>query len=100
LIFNILNFAKDMNKYVEEIKPWVLAKNNEIKSINNFLFVLANGIRTINVLLSPILIDGTKLINEQMCFNKLTNDFNNLSNFNVLNNHKVGVSKPIYLRQA
>ena len=98
LIHNILNFAKELNKYVEDMKPWALAKNNEMDTINNFLFMLANGIRVINILLSPILIDGTNLIKEQMKFNEKMVDFKELLNFDLLHNHKVGISKPIYLR--
>jgi methionyl-tRNA synthetase len=66
LINQVLIFAKTLNKYVEDTKPWELSKNNQMNSINNFLFVLANGIRIIATLLSPILLDGAKLINEQM----------------------------------
>lgn len=99
LIHSILEFAKKLNKYVEDTKPWELVKNNHMDDINNFLFVLANGIRAISVLLEPILIDGTKKINYQMCFSKEHLLFNTLNNFNLINNHKVNSSEPIYLRK-
>jgi hypothetical protein len=49
-------------------------------------------------LLSPILLDGAKLINEQMNWLPQQLNFNDLLKFDSLDNHKVKTSTPIYLR--
>lgn len=98
LIRNILNFAKLSNKYVEDTKPWVLAKDNKIDHINNFLYCLGNAIRTITCLLQPVLVKGTKIMAEQLHLTKELLNFDNLNNFELLDKHKVGTSSPIYNR--
>jgi methionyl-tRNA synthetase len=77
----------------------LLAQENKKNEINHFLFVLANGIRTICCLLKPILIDGCEMICDQMQFSQAMIDFYQLLNLDLIDNHKVGVSTPIYLRK-
>jgi hypothetical protein len=50
-------------------------------------------------LLSPILTKGVKKITTQMHFTKEQLAFDNLVNFDLLENHKVGISKAIYERK-
>ncbi|GHU48260.1 hypothetical protein FACS1894218_4680 [Bacilli bacterium] len=66
--------------------------------INNFLFCLGNAIRTITVLLQPILTKGTKEMITQLKFNKEQIAYDKLNNFELLNKHTVGASTPIYAR--
>lgn len=98
LIHNILDFAKLANKYVEDTKPWILLKEEKEAHLNNFLFCLGNAIRIIACLLQPILVKGTKTMIEQLRLTKQQLDFRYLNNFELLNNHKVGTSTPIYNR--
>ncbi|MDR0739992.1 MAG: methionine--tRNA ligase [Mycoplasmataceae bacterium] len=98
LIHNILDFARHTNKYVEETKPWVLLKENKLDHVNNFLYCLGNSIRVITSLLQPILTKGTKLMVQQLGLTESQLSFDNLINFDLLNDHKVNVSTPIYTR--
>jgi methionyl-tRNA synthetase len=93
-----LDFAKLANKYVEETKPWVLTKENKLEHLNNFLFCLCNAIRIIASLLQPILTRGTKTMVEQMNLTKQMLDFHSLTNYELMDNHKIGNSTPIYNR--
>jgi methionyl-tRNA synthetase len=76
----------------------VLAKDNKIDHINNFLYCLGNAIRTITCLLQPVLVKGTKIMAEQLHLTKELLNFDNLNNFELLDKHKVGTSSPIYNR--
>jgi methionyl-tRNA synthetase len=98
LIHNVLDFAKHANKYVEDTKPWILAKDNKKDHINNFLYCLANAVRVIISLLQPVLTKGTQTMINQLKLNKEQLLFDNLINFDLLDNHEVGISIPIYNR--
>jgi methionyl-tRNA synthetase len=98
LIHNVLEFAKLANKYVEETKPWVLTKENKLEHLNNFLFCLGNAIRIITSLLQPILTRGAKTMTEQMKLTKQMLDFHSLTTYELMDNHKIGNSTPIYNR--
>jgi methionyl-tRNA synthetase len=63
------------------------------------LFAVGNSIRVICTLLCPILIDGSKEIMKQMGFNEQLVSFDNLLKFELLDNHHVNTSIPIYLRK-
>ncbi|GHU32521.1 hypothetical protein FACS1894166_06030 [Bacilli bacterium] len=75
-----------------------MVKENKIDQINNFLFCLGNAIRTITVLLQPILTKGTKEMISQLKFNKEQTAYDKLNNFELLNKHAIGASNPIYAR--
>lgn len=98
LVTQIINLVKLANKYIEDLKPWELYKNQQIKQLSSLLTHLSLVIQVTIFTLSPILIDGSKLMAEQMNI-----DFNLLSidrckDFNSLNNFKVGTASPIYPR--
>jgi methionyl-tRNA synthetase len=50
------------------------------------------------VLMRPILIDGTNKMIEQLCFTEDQLKFENLDNLDILANHQIGNSTPIYVR--
>jgi methionyl-tRNA synthetase len=100
IIKEVFLLAKQTNKFIEDLKPWELFKQNKFKEINNGLFVIANAIRVISIYLSPILTNGVKLINEQMLFSNKHLQIENVDNFDILDNHKIlEINKPIYLRK-
>lgn len=95
---SIIELVKYANKYIEDNKPWELFKNGKLNDLNSLLNHLCLVIQTIMFLLSPILIDGVKLMSEQMNI-----DLNSLSilrvlDFNSLNGLRVNDSSPIYAR--
>ncbi|MDR3329730.1 MAG: methionine--tRNA ligase [Mycoplasmataceae bacterium] len=98
VIHNILDFAKLANKYVEETKPWTLVKDNKLEHLNNFLFCLGNAIRILTSLLQPILTSGTQEMIKQLKLTKSLLEFHSLNNYELLDNHKIGSSTPIYNR--
>ena len=99
MIFNLLlNLSSEANKYVEDSKPWELNKQNKKDKLFNFLNIVSNVVRNLVFYLSPILKSGIKLAKEQFQFSSKDLDPRSLVNFELLNNHKVGVSKPIYER--
>jgi methionyl-tRNA synthetase len=75
-----------------------LLKENKLDHVNNFLYCLGNSIRVITSLLQPILTKGTKLMVQQLGLTESQLSFDNLINFDLLNDHKVNVSTPIYTR--
>lgn len=95
---NILTLGDVANKYIEDKKPWVLIKENKTGEVNAFLFTLVNVVRVMTILLSPILVKGTKEAINQLGFSKEQLTIESLSDFNLIDNHKVNSSKPIYLR--
>ena len=55
------------NKYIDETKPWVLAKDEEAKKeLNSVLYNLVEALRHIGILLSPILINSSKKLFDQL----------------------------------
>jgi methionyl-tRNA synthetase len=76
----------------------LLAKDNKKEHVNNFLYCLGNAVRIITCLLQPILVQGTKTIIEQLHLTQEQLNFDHLNNFDLLNEHKVGNSTPIYNR--
>lgn len=99
IIDEILSISDYANKYIEQTKPWELAKQNNIKEIKTFVFNLANLVRVCTFFLQPILTKGTKEVIKQFNFNKQQLNFENINDYLILNDHKISnESYPIYLR--
>jgi methionyl-tRNA synthetase len=62
------HLACEVNKLIQDAKPWTLFANKETEELNNLLFIVANAIRVITTLLQPILTNATKIICDQMNF--------------------------------
>ncbi len=59
----VIEIAKRCNKYIDETMPWALAKDEAQKDrLNDVLYNLADCIRVIGVLLSPIMPDAAATI--------------------------------------
>jgi methionyl-tRNA synthetase len=54
------------NKYVEEVKPWNLSKENKIKELEAFIGLLAGVIRATGTALSPFMPQASLSIREQL----------------------------------
>jgi len=50
-----LSFATEANQYVEQTSPWKLAKQGEQSALNRVLYNLADSLRIIAILISPVL---------------------------------------------
>ncbi|MHA1680189.1 MAG: methionine--tRNA ligase [Promethearchaeota archaeon] len=44
-----------MNKFITDTEPWVLFKENKMDTLESVLFCLAEGLRLISILLSPVM---------------------------------------------
>jgi methionyl-tRNA synthetase len=51
--------VRRLNRYVEEQAPWVLAKNDESRQLDEVLYSLAEGLRVISVLLHSYMPETT-----------------------------------------
>ncbi len=70
-IWELINLA---NKYVEEIKPWNLAKKNKTDEIKSFLYLLVKAIRTVAQELAPFMPQTALSIEEQLKDDKVRKD--------------------------
>lgn len=90
-IASIFEAIDKANKYVDEAKPWALAKDESKKAeLESVMCHLANTIYTVSVLLSPFLTEGSKKILDMLnCPEHLRNydaiklPFGQLQNVNI-----------------
>ncbi len=89
----IMDFARRLNKYIDETTPWALAKNEEDKPrLMTVLYNLLEGIRLLARVLAPIMPDCSKSILEQIG----TNDDADV--FGKCDGYKVGTATPLFAR--
>ncbi|MCK5388471.1 MAG: class I tRNA ligase family protein, partial [Candidatus Izimaplasma sp.] len=66
-ILNIWKLISRTNKYIDETCPWVLAKDEtKQEELNSILYNLIESLRLIGILLTPILIDASKELFNQL----------------------------------
>jgi methionyl-tRNA synthetase len=70
----VFTYISRANKYIEETKPWELAKDeNNKKALGSVMNHLANALRQTAIMLSPVLLHSTKeLFNQLGLSNDLT----------------------------
>jgi methionyl-tRNA synthetase len=61
-----LGLAGEANQFVEQTKPWALAKAGEEKALGDVLYLLAESLRIIAILLSPVLPNAARGIWDQL----------------------------------
>lgn len=98
IVDEVMNLIKETNKYIEELKPWELQKNNQSKELYSLLSHLVLVIQVVIYSLSPILIDGVKLMSEQMNIDLKKLSLEQCKNFDSINGIKVNDAQPIYPR--
>jgi len=69
-IDKIMSFVRSINRYLEQNKPWELAKNGKNKELNIVLYTAANALLNAADLLSPIIPDKAEEIFKQLGINK------------------------------
>ena len=93
----IVTICKRLNKYIDETTPWVLAKNEEDKPrLNDVMYNLLEGIRTVAVLLAPIMPKTSTKILEQIGVKNA--DFESIKEFGFENGFTVGEGTPLFAR--
>lgn len=53
----VLMFMNLLNQYVEDSKPWTLAKENQTELLQNVMYNLVEGLKRVTVLMSPYIPD-------------------------------------------
>ena len=93
----IVTICKRLNKYIDETTPWVLAKNEEDKPrLNDVMYNLLEGIRTVAVLLAPIMPKTSTKILEQIGVKNA--DFESIKEFGFEDGFTVGEGTPLFAR--
>lgn len=62
----IWTFISEVNKYVDESAPWNLAKKNEKERLSTVLWVLAESIRVINILINSFMPETSDKITKKL----------------------------------
>lgn len=94
-VFDLISSA---NKYIDIKKPWNLFKENEILSLKTTLNNLTQVLRVSAYLLSPILIDASEIICDQLNINFRQLSFSNLTKFNSVDNLEINDKKNLFNR--
>jgi len=89
----VMNFAKRLNKYIDETTPWVLAKDEAtLPRLNDVLYNLLEGIRLLSVMLTPVIPSSCKSIATQINSDNIELAFGKVSEFTV------GEATPLFAR--
>ena len=95
----VMEFARRLNKYIDETAPWVLAKSDETKArLNDVLYNLLEGIRLLAILLKPFTPDTSASIFAQLQADEAAlGDWDKLT-FALSDGYAVGEGKPLFAR--
>ena len=95
----VMEFARRLNKYIDETAPWVLAKSDETKArLNDVLYNLLDGIRLLAILLKPFTPDTSASIFAQLQADEAAlGDWDKLT-FTLSDGYAVGEGKPLFAR--
>jgi len=75
----IVSYASKANLYIDEKAPWTLKKENKITEMGEVLYVLAEAVRKIAILLLPFCPNACNEILNQLNISNLDRDFNSLN---------------------
>ena len=95
----VFSYISRANKYIEESKPWELAKNpdkvDELKSVMNHL---ANALRQAAILLSPALLEAPEKLFDALGISKELREYSTLREFDKLGGETVTKGNPLFPR--
>ena len=96
---DVLNYVARANKYIEESKPWELAKDESKKEVlASCMNHLANTLRQAAIMLSPVLIEAPKKLYAQLGINENKQTFDSLNKFDILGGEVVTKGTPLFPR--
>lgn len=67
----IWELVKMANKYIEDTKPWILAKENKTDELKAFIYLLTQAIRQVGQSVAAFMPDTAELISEQLGQDKI-----------------------------
>lgn len=95
----VMNYIKRANKYIDESKPWELARDETKKDyLASCMNHLANCLRQSAIMLSPVLLDAPKKLFEQLGIEDELQTFSSLENFDCLGGQIVTKGNPLFPR--
>ena len=88
------------NKYIDETRPWELAKNEEIEKLKSSMYHLIENIRKIGIILLPIMESTSKNLLRQIGIPEELQTWDRLKPYDKLKNIKViEKGEPLFLRK-
>ena len=95
----IFDYVSQLNKYIDETQPWVLAKNpTEKAKLATVLLNLCLGLRQVGIMLQPFLLDAPKTIFDQLKIEETAQQYSSIYDFNALTRITVEKMEPIFNR--
>ncbi len=83
-IEKLWEFIRSLNKYVDEYRPWELARNNDMEKLSSVIRNLLESIYAVARLLEPVLIKISPEIMEGLSMTGVEVEFSSLSSLNNL----------------
>jgi methionyl-tRNA synthetase len=90
-------FISDANKYVDEQAPWKLRKTDE-RRMNDVLWILADTIRKIAIIVQPFMPDSSTKILDQLSIDISERNFSYLDSKHAIKTNKINSPSPIFPR--
>ena len=88
------------NKYIDETRPWELAKNEDTDKLKSSIYHLIENIRKIGIILLPFIEGTAKNLLNQIGITEEFQTWDSLYNYNQLKNIKViEKGKPLFMRK-
>ena len=82
-IKEVINFSFNSNKYFNDLEPWKLKKNN-LNRMNTVLYCILNQIKSISILLYPVMPDSIEKIFNTINLKKEDLNIEQIKNLNLL----------------
>ena len=88
------------NKYIDETRPWELAKNEETEKLQSSMYHLIENIRKIGILVMPIMEETSQNLLKQIGIPEKMQTWDSLKNYNKLSDIKViEKGEPLFMRK-
>lgn len=93
---SIWKLVSRMNKYIDETMPWKLYKENDEERLSTVMYTLLDMIYKIAYLVSPILVDSSKKILNQLGIEEIKNNIYEIGDYPLKT--KINKAEPIFPR--
>jgi len=97
-IIETFKLVSATNKYIDNTKPWELAKLEDKTKLQSVMNHLVNNLYIAGVLLSPILTRAPKELFKQLGIEKKLQKYSNLAKYGVIGGQKVKKGEPLFPR--
>ena len=105
--YDIVNALQEMwsiisrtNKYIDETRPWELAKNEETEKLKSSIYHLIENIRKIAIILLPIMEETSMSIFKQIGVSEQLQTWESLKDYEKLENIEVtSKGEPLFMRK-